>query len=412
MRRAKKLSRTQRRDSAPRSKPKTDNEIPAELYEDILGQRVVIFAGAGTTTESGSRLFSGATFYETIKERCRYPKIKSEPSFPDLMQYFCDHVDGGQRNRLVSLAITRIESFAAPGEDNRIATMFAYELARIPYIDRIVTTNWDPFLEQSMNILVPMVEDRDLAFWDDGRRQVLKVHGCITRPYTLVATRNDYETCVKRNPLVFNKLRDLMASRTFVFVGYSLRDSDFRLVWNEITGYLGPLRRLAYVVDPHPTGEKREFWRSNGIRLIELSDIAFARQLHTKLVDEDFLPSEKLIAFFAKERRRVVKVHLKLKQGDSGGAFASAMYQDGLLHSLGDILIGASLGKKREEFERECREAEKHLQLMYKREDLIEVAYWSGRVEVLDRFSRRELSEIPAYFHPNRLQPTTRYIRG
>jgi len=328
------------------------------------------------------------------------------------MQYFCDHVDGGQRNRLVSCAISRIETFAAPGEENRFATMFADGLAKIPYIDRIVTTNWDPFLEQSMNILVSMVEDRDLAFWDDGKRQVLKIHGCITRPYTLVATRNDYETCVKRNPLVFNKLRDLMASRTFVFVGYSLRDSDFRLIWKEITDYLGPLRRLAYVVDPEPTEEKDTFWKANGIRLIQLSDIALVRAVHARLVEASYLPSERLIDFFAKERRRVLKAHFERDQAESGGAFASAMYQDGLLHSLSDILTGASLGKKRDEFDRELREFEKHLAVVRKHVDLIEITYWSGRVEVLDRFCKRDVTPLPIYFHPNRLRPSQKYIRG
>src|SRR5437868_10336224 len=61
------------------------NHLPDELYDDILPQRVVIFAGAGTTTESRSRLFSDQNFYESIKEKCRYPKTKPEPSFPDLM---------------------------------------------------------------------------------------------------------------------------------------------------------------------------------------------------------------------------------------------------------------------------------------------------------------------------------------
>jgi hypothetical protein len=32
------------------------------------------------------------------------PKVKKEenPAFPDLMQFLCDHVDGGQRNRLIT----------------------------------------------------------------------------------------------------------------------------------------------------------------------------------------------------------------------------------------------------------------------------------------------------------------------
>jgi SIR2-like domain len=387
-------------------------ELPEELYEDLLAQRVVIFAGAGTTTESGSKLHPGPTFYESVKAKCKYPKTKPDPPFPDLMQYFCDHVDGGQRNRLVSSAIERIETFAAPGDENRFATMFAYELAKLPYVDRIVTTNWDPFLEQSMNILVPMVEDRDLAFWHDTKRQVLKIHGCITRPYTLVATRDDYETCVKRNPLVFNKLRDLMASRTFVFVGYSLRDSDFRLIWEDIIKSLGQLRRLAFVVDPEPKDEKTEFWKANSIRHIRMSDVAFVRSIYTRLVKDGHLPSEKFLSFFAKERQRALRAHFEREQSESNGAFASAMYQDGLLHSFSEVLTGASLGKRPEELERKLRGLEKHLEMIHKRGDKVEYAYWRGRAEVLGRFCERDTSRIPVYFHPSILMPSQKYIRG
>ena len=52
--------------------------------------------------------------------------------------------------------------------------MFGNELAEIPYFNRFVTTNWDPFLERSLDILIPTVEDRDLAFWGDRKRQGLE----------------------------------------------------------------------------------------------------------------------------------------------------------------------------------------------------------------------------------------------
>lgn len=139
-------------------------KIPDSLYEDIVRQDCVIFARAGISTE-GSKWPGTPTFYDTIKEKAKYPKSSAAPSFADLMQYFCEHVDGGQRNRLTREAICYIETFSVPGESNTLATIFHHELAQIPYFDRFVTTNWDPFLEQSLNVLVPMVEDRDLAFW-------------------------------------------------------------------------------------------------------------------------------------------------------------------------------------------------------------------------------------------------------
>ena len=151
------------------------------VYEGVVRGTCVIFVGAGSTTERRGQ--GRPSFYEQIKKKSDYPPAdRNGPSFPVLMQYFCDHIDGGRHNRLITEAISRIEHFRAHREENGLAMAFSGEIAEIPYFNRFVTTNWDPFLERALDVLVPMVEDRDPAFWDDRRRQVLKIPGCVTRP--------------------------------------------------------------------------------------------------------------------------------------------------------------------------------------------------------------------------------------
>jgi len=249
----------------PLDSGKTAQELVSRLYEDILRGECAVFVGAGCTTEGGRSSHSGS-FYEEILAKCKYPSGAPAPAFPDLMEYFCEHMDGGQHNRLIREALSRIERFSVPGDDNTFATMFGEELAEVPYFTRFVTTNWDPFLERSLETLISIIEDRDLAFWDDRKRQVLKIHGCITRPYSLVATKTDYDNCVARNPLIFNKLKDLMATKTFIFVGYSLRDPDFREIWEGITSSLGRFAKLAYAVDPHASPEDVTYWKDRASR--------------------------------------------------------------------------------------------------------------------------------------------------
>jgi len=169
--------------------------------------------------------------------------------------------------------------------------MFSNALAEIPYFNRFVTTNWDPFLERSLDVLIPIVEDRDLGFWDDRKRQVLKIHGCITRPYSIVATQSDYDACLSRNPLIFNKLKDLMATKTFLFSGYSMRDADFREVWDVITQSLGRFAKLAYAMDPDATPEAVAFWKERGIALFRMSPFSFIRSLRDRLVADGLIPS-------------------------------------------------------------------------------------------------------------------------
>ncbi len=383
-------------------------ELVARLYDDILAEGCVIFVGAGSTTErKGGR----SLFYDHIKALSKYPE-SSSPSFPELMQFFCDRQDGGRHNRLIREALSRVESFCARGEQNREATIFTDSLAEIPYFNRFVTTNWDPFLERSVDVLVPMVEDRDLAFWDDTKRQVLKIHGCITRPYSIVATQTDYDACLSHNPLIFNKLRDLMATKTFIFAGYSLRDPDFQQIWDSIISSLGHFAKLAYALDPTATPEQMSQWKERGIHLVKASDILFIRMLRSRLEKNGLIPSEQFLRYLDAQAQRITSIHIRLRQS-SDGRLASAMYQDGLLHALGDVLVATRLGsKKKEDFETDLREAERILAAMRRKGEVIEVAYWSGRLEVIRRFVNRTKGPIPAYFHPYDWRPLAKLVKG
>jgi hypothetical protein len=385
--------------------------LVSRLYDEIIEEGCVAFVGAGCTTE---RRYSRSepSFYEEIRRKAGLSSDGDPLSFPELMEYFCKNLDGGRHNRLIREAVARIERFAVTGEDNRYASMFGNELAEIPYFSRYVTTNWDPFLERSLEVMIPIVEDRDIAFWDDRKRQVLKVHGCITRPYSLVATLSDYEACLKRNPLIFNKLKDLMATKTFLFVGYSLRDSDFQQVWDGIVKSLGRFTKLAYAIDPSASPDSVSHWQQRGIQLFKTSDLLFVRTLRKRLEKEDLVPAERFLNFLHRERRRIVSIHVRLSQ-DSSGGLASAMYQDGLLHGLERVLTATALGtKRREAFETDLAEASRAVREMEEKVDPIEVAYWTGRAEVLHRFLSRNSASIPAFIHPYRLIPSPKLVKG
>lgn len=380
------------------------------LHRDVARESVVVFTGGGSTTERGG--FGRYSFYEAVKKEGEYPKDSPAPSFPSLMKYFCDTVDGGHHNRLINLAITYLEEYLLPGELNDSATGTPNLIAEIPYLKKFVTTNWDPFLERALDVLVPVIEDRDLAFWDGRKKQVLKIHGCITRPYSIVATESDYTECLTAHPLIFNKLRDLMATQTFLFLGYSMRDSDFREIWDSITSSLGRFAKLAYAVDPKASDEDVEYWRQRGILIYKTSDQEVLKSLRERLEAEDLIPTQEFIEYLREERKRLVPIHLEMSQNSDGG-MASAMYQDGLLHALSDVVMSSFLGSKRnQDFEAQAANAGRRIRSAKKEQDPIEVAYWSGHREVIRRFCERDDTKIPAYFHPYRFEPIRKFVRG
>lgn len=399
--------------------------LPEELVEDIKSFNCVLFAGAGTTTEQP---YFRRTFLEHMEERCRYPKRTKPQSFPEVMQYYCSKVDGGNKNRLLREIIDWIEAFSAEGEDHRVATHFFREVARIPFFRIIVTTNWDPFCERCVNVLVPMVEDQDIPFWDENKRQVLKIHGCITRPHTIVATLDDYNACMKDRSrgAVFTKLRDLMATKSFVFVGYSIRDPDFRMIYDEVINNLGPFRRGAYIIDPNPKDEQMKDWGVRNVKVLKVSGIAFAEELARRLEKDKLIPSRELISHFDRQLGRIINIHMRTSDHQElPEAFSSAMYQDGLIHSLEHVIEESRTGKLMKEFSTQLADFKDTLD-KYERAvtrygskpndektgfALVEVAYWSGRVEALKRFASRNTRDIPAFFSPNSLKPVKRMAR-
>lgn len=383
-------------------------ELIDRIGREITDESCVLFVGAGSSTERWPR---GRSFYATIKAMTSLSESNSH-TFPEVMQKFCDERDGGHHNLLIREAIHYIEHFLLPGPANRVISQFSSQLATIPFFKVVLTTNWDPLLERALDVLVPMTQDRDLAFWDDRKKQVVKIHGCITQPHSIVATQSDYDSCVAANPLLFNKVRDLMATKTFLFTGFSLKDADFREIWDTITSRLGQFSKLAYALDPFATDDDITFWSQRGINLFRVRDVEFLEGLRNHFVDAAILPPDQLIKFLMGERNRIVKLHLKLNQ-DCDGEMSSAMYQDGLLHQLDDILDALRLGtSKQQDFENELGLMHKNVRAAHKQRDPIEIAYYSGRYAAISAYSEANYVELLPYFHPYRLTPLRKLVKG
>ncbi len=380
--------------------------VPDHLYNDIKQSRVALLCGSGITTEGGPH--GTPTFYETIRDRFAIFPDNPNPPFPDLMEHFCAMLDGGDKRRLIQEAISRIERFTSPGELQRSSSMVYSLVAKIPYFDRIVTTNWDPFCERALNVLVPMVEDRDLPFWNDDKRQVLKIHGCITRPDTIVLTRHDVESSIGKNRLIWNTLKNLMATRLFIVIGYSMRDDDFLSVFREITMTLGPFKGLTYAYDPNASDELISFWSEKKVRIIRGTALSFVQALLEKLREDDTLPSPDLMAFLAQEKERIQRMRALPTDGGpepDADAGLSAAFRNGVYQSLQDVLDSEVHGVPRSLMDQKLREAQRMRDQASAKLEMERMAYWSGHCEVLRRFNERIMEKIPSNFNPRKLAP-------
>lgn len=104
-------------------------------------------------------------------------------------------------------------------------------------IDGIITTNWDLFLESTFKDFKSYIGQNQLLFSQSVPiGEIYKIHGCITLPDSLVATKEDYDYFQKRNAYLAAKLLTIFIEHPIIFLGYSISDpniSDILVSLNE-----------------------------------------------------------------------------------------------------------------------------------------------------------------------------------
>lgn len=126
-------------------------------------------------------------------------------------------------------------------------------LAWLP-VSIFLTSNYDQFIERSLetegrppHILVDNTDIVRLKRW---HVPVVKYHGCVTRPGSLVAATPDYETLEKDRHLVRSFIASSVAGKTLLVVGHGLGDPDLSRILADITEALGGYAPTIFVLRP------------------------------------------------------------------------------------------------------------------------------------------------------------------
>lgn len=336
--------------------------LPQHLIDSLLAGELVIFAGAGISTES-SRVLK-YTFYDEIEGLVS--GTERSLSFPELMQRFVDLPDG--RLKLLQLIRRRFEHIDSFPELNMSANRFHRELGTLFLVKEIVTTNWDTYFETHCHA-TSFVTDLDVALWNAARRKVLKIHGSIQNLGSIVATTDDYAACLTRlsTGLIGSQLKNILATRTVIFIGYSLRDSDFLQLYGFVKQQLDSLHRKAYVVTPF--AEEAARLEQDGLIAIRTDGTFFIQQIKAHLVgmgamvrDDVFDSAKRLLSLVRAEHKML---HETAKMDRLPEVIYAAAYQDGLMHALdralqmqgsGEYSHPCYIGKKVRTYEKMAKE--------------------------------------------------------
>lgn len=155
-------------------------------------------------------------------------------------------------------------------------------LSNLPFV-AFVTTNYDDLLERALREAKhephSVIVDQDVARLCSHHVPILKIHGCISRPETMIAAEDEYRPLADSHPIIEALLRTQLANRMVLFLGYSLEDYDFRTAYEQVKAALGDHMPRSYAVVHTASSYRKRFWKSRGVQVMESDATEFLRAL-------------------------------------------------------------------------------------------------------------------------------------
>ena len=128
------------------------------------------------------------------------------------------------------------KSIPVPEYENEIAALSKLSQKSLA---GIITTNYDCFLEKIMKGYKTYIGQEELVFSAVyGLAEIYKIHGCISRPASLVITSADYEDFNSKNQYLASKLMTIFLEYPIIFIGYSINDPNIKSILRSVVGCL------------------------------------------------------------------------------------------------------------------------------------------------------------------------------
>jgi NAD-dependent SIR2 family protein deacetylase len=160
-------------------------------------------------------------------------------------------------------------------------------VSQIPYIDQIITTNYDNLFELAYESRINVIYNNDSYTKNKNSENsnLFKIHGDFSDYSSIVLSKNDYANFIANNDrnLIIGKIKEILATKTVIFIGFSFEDMDINGILNWILEVIG--KNTHYIIIPNAPTHKVEFLKSKGINYINMTAESFINDIskRTKL---------------------------------------------------------------------------------------------------------------------------------
>lgn len=266
-------------------------KIPRQIIDAMNDRKCLFFIGSGMSTEAG--LPSATDLTNILIEKLKSNGV--DPTNKQLKKVAQDFIRRFSRPKLKELIRDKIVKKLETADK----TSFNLLTSLVIKPKDIVTTNWDPLIEEAIgrNNYAPIFEPNAVADSSESKINLFKIHGDID--HDIVITEDDYRNYSDNWGPIITELKALFQKRTIVFIGYSTDDENFLDMYMEVHKELGANHLLPrYCVDPNFDEIKTRKMQERGIRPIQMPAREFLEKLDEELregLSEYKLPSPKTV---------------------------------------------------------------------------------------------------------------------
>lgn len=290
--------------------------IPVELIKDIKRGDTIFFIGAGLSRQSGF-----PNWHELLKGIIPDLELSQDLDLTQVAQQFVESKAQGRNILINHLRDVLKDNKIEPNENHYLL------FKKIPH-KYIFTTNFDELIEITLRappskLFNIINQDPSIGNWTESQLQLIKLHGSIDTPDSIVITKEDYDVYFKNHPALVNIIQSMLLTKSIFFIGYSFSDPEFNHIWNTIRSIQPTYRKPSYMVVKKTTKEEIRDKKQLGIEVLCLNaesdnDTNLAlKKILLSLIDQlegENKIEDKFIAPWALPKEEI-PFHIKWKSG-------------------------------------------------------------------------------------------------
>ncbi len=251
-------------------------KIPEDLAKSLRSGNVRLFIGSGVSAAAGMLGWNDLirSMQATIKKENRtyesseLKRFLATADYLDIAEVFRQTV---RDHRYFSFLRDEFRKDVAPCKLHTL-------ISRLP-INTILTTNYDKLLEVAFrhkryNDPAVIVYPEQLGYIGGSETRIIKLHGDIDHPGTLVLTRTDYALYQRRRQDFVRELQLSVNNHTLLFIGFGLRDLNFRRIYEDARQLYDSTKHTAYAIMTAANGVERGLWERDGLIILSVDSHA------------------------------------------------------------------------------------------------------------------------------------------